>query len=659
MQTLSTYLLGAGQFALISLRMSLTTGTWWNFELPTDVAATLSAAPDVLIPRNRRQLLDLALGGREATEFAVGYAVPGRGEVIEANVTRCRNGLAVNYIEPYMRRRDPASMVVADEGPSEKPRFHERFGVPFAGLRREILDWLGAQRLIALPFVSGSKEYGYQSLLIAPLNAAFFTAALADLQGMVKRPDVDPGFAPRAVIFVAPPFRHTHCDGQQVVVHNRLQDLHEIYSLNLYPGPSAKKGVYGVLLSLGETEGWLTAHGSTVQVVTPYDNIVGIMHEAASGGGKSEMLEHVQRQPDGRLLLGHNTVTQEDRHLAIGQTCALRPVTDDMALCHPDLQAGGDKLTVVDAEEAWFLRVNHIDHYGVDPVYERLSIHPEEPLVFMNMQATPGATCLLWEPIEDAPGVPCPNPRVIIPRRMVPGIVDTPVAVDVRSFGIRTPPATAGTPSYGIFGLLHPLPAALAWLWRLVAPRGHGNPSVATPRDGTGDAAAMTSEGVGSYWPFATGRQVVQANLLLHQIISTPGTRYTLSPNQHVGSWYVGFMPQWITREYLARRGGARFRDDQLVPARCSLLGYALTGMQIEGTPLPADMLQVELQPELGPAGYDAGAEILAAFFEECLRPYLDDADLDPLGRRIIEAALDGAGVEGYEELMAQERPAV
>ena len=54
-------------------------------------------------------------------------------------------------------------------------------------------------------------------------------------------------------------------------MHNRREadDLHELFSYNLYPGPSAKKGVYGVLINLGEHEGWVTAHCSTVQVVTP------------------------------------------------------------------------------------------------------------------------------------------------------------------------------------------------------------------------------------------------------------------------------------------------------------------------------------------------------------------------------------------------------
>src|SRR6185295_11967510 len=132
-----------------------------------------------------------------------------------------------------------------------------------------------------------------------------------------------------AVIYVAPPFRHTHYDGKQVVVHNRREKVHELFAYNLYPGPSAKKGVYGVLINLGEKEGWVTNHCSTVQVVTPYDNSVTIMHEGASGGGKSEMLEQVHREPDGLLLLGKNVLTGEKKFHAIPRTCELHPVTDD------------------------------------------------------------------------------------------------------------------------------------------------------------------------------------------------------------------------------------------------------------------------------------------------------------------------------------------
>jgi hypothetical protein len=162
----------------------------------------------------------------------------------------------------------------------------------------------------------------------------------------------------------------------------------------------------------------------------------------------------------------------------------------------------------------------------------------------------------------------------------------------------------------------------------------------------------MTSEGVGSYWPFATGRRVTQANLLLRQILATPRTRFVLMPNQHVGSWKCGFMPQWLSREYLARRGGANFRPEQLTPARCPLLGYALFFMQIEGSQIPHWFLEVDKQPEVGTEGYDTGAEMLATFFREQLQPIYDAPNLDPLGRRIIECCFDGEDVMAYEELV-------
>lgn len=614
--------------------------------LPAGAEALLTPRSDrrIIMPQERSELLELALGG-STDRFEVAYDIPDRGRVVEAEVVRARNGVAINMPEPYMRRRDPDCMLVADDEPSDKPRFVDRFKVPFDTWRGDILEWLGEQSLVVVPFRAGHRSSNYDALLVAPENAAFFAAALADLQGMLGPDDLPERFVPRAVIYVAPPFRHTHCDGKQVVVHHRMTDMHEVFALNLYPGPSAKKGVYGVLLAIGAREGWVTAHASTVQVITPYDHVTTIMHEGASGGGKSEMLEYAHREADGRLHLGRNQVTAESVYLTLPRGCQLRPVTDDMTSCHPRIQNDSGRLVVTDAEDGWFLRINHIDRYGIDPHLEELCVTPKEPLIFLNLYGVPGATCLIWEHTEDAPGVPCPNPRVIMPRRIVPGVVDEPVQVDVRSFGIRTPPFTPDRPSYGIVGMLHVMPAGLAWLWRLVAPRGHANPSIT-------DSGALSSEGVGSYWPFATGRRVMQANLLLQQIRETPETRYLLIPNQHIGCWEVGFMPQWIGREYIARRSGAQFRTEQLTPARCPLLGMTLTSMLVEGVQINPWMLQVELQPEVGTAGYDAGARVLDEFFRQELTPYLDESDLDPVGRQLIECCFDNGGVEDYAAIL-------
>ena len=161
----------------------------------------------------------------------------------------------------------------------------------------------------------------------------------------------------------------------------------------------------------------------------------------------------------------------------------------------------------------------------------------------------------------------------------------------------------------------------------------------------------MSGEGVGSYWPFATGKMIGQANLLLEQIVSTPATRYKLIPNQHIGAYHVGFMPQWITREYLARRGSVKFRPDQLVPARCPLLGYALDSLKIDGEFVPKGLLQTNLQLEVGDEAYDAGSEILRGFFAQELKAFRNE-DLSLEGRRIIECFYDNGDIKEYERML-------
>jgi hypothetical protein len=621
---------------------------WQTIRLPQEASVILSAAPQVIMAGNVEELLELAVRDAKANGFQeVSYDVPGKGRVVEATVCRVRNGICANYPESYMRRRDPDCMVIGDNHPTNKRRYKDRFETDFETVRQKTFDWLTTQPLCVFPFAAGGRRKAIDAMAICPANAGFFALGLAMLQGILSPEQVAEDFAPKAIVYIAPPFRHTHFEGKQVVVHNRRDHLHELFSYNLYPGPSAKKGIYGVLLNLGEHEGWVTAHCSTVQVVTPYDRETTFMHEGASGSGKSEMLEHVLRQPDGRLLMGVNVTTGEERFITLPRTCELHPVTDDMALCHPTLQGNDRKLTLMDAEDAWFVRVNHINKYGTDPHLEALTVDPPRPLLFLNIDAVPGSRALIWEHIQDAPGKSCPNPRVVVPRDIVPHVVQGPVTVDIRSFGVRCPPCTIEKPSYGIIGLFHVLPPALAWLWRLVAPRGHDNPSVI-------DVDGMGSEGVGSYWPFATGRRVDQANLLLQQIARTPRTRYILCPNQHVGAWKVGFMPQWIAREYLARRGSATFKPEQIEPARSPLLGWALKTIMVEGQFIVDSFLKVETQPEVGEEGYDKGAKILFDFFKAQLPKFLE-ADLMPMGKQIIDSCLSGGTVKDFAELLPAE----
>jgi hypothetical protein len=643
-----------------------------KLKFPADVMQILSGCKSLTIPKNRMDLINLTLGGecgegnKGVDTFEVKYDVEGLSNLktnpranydaggtsyLETTLIRAKNGAVINYADPYMRRRDPACLIIGDDKPTDKDRFNdiakERFGCDkdFKTVRTETFDWLKNQDLIFVPVKAGGDEYGYEAGLIAPKNAGFFATALADLQYFVNLDEHKGDFCPKVVIYLAPPFRHTHFAGYQVVMHNRMDELYELFAYNLYPGPSAKKGIYGFLLDIGEREGWVTAHTAAVKVITPYENEIVIMHEGASGGGKSEMSEHIHREPDGRIVIGENLQTHEKFYLNLNEPCGLHPVADDMALCHPKMQNDSGKLVIKDVEAGWFVRVDHIKQYGTDPDLEKACIHPKEPLAFMSMNTSPNSTCLIWEHlIDEDTNRPCPNPRVVRPRRTIDNIVNDPVEVDVRSFGVRTPPSTKENPNYGIMGMMQILPPALGWLWRLTAPRGHDNPSIVGP-------AGMQSEGIGSYGFFLTGSVVKQANLLLKQVLATPNTRYVLIPNQHIGCYKVGFMPQWIVREYISRRGSAKFKQSHLVPARLPLLGYCLDNMKIDGQDIRKAFLRPETQAELGTNGYDEGAKILSEFCKKELAKF-NTPELDPLGKKILDCCLNDAPLSEYLNLI-------
>ena len=616
--------------------------------LPKDVKDVLDNCASYTLFNTIEELQDVAVGGKGNLSYDVNYDIPGKGVYTEAVVHKVSNGISANFTEPYVRRRDPDTMLIADDFPTDKELFKDRFGYDFSSLRTETFDWLKSQDLAVFFYFAGRENIGVGGIAICPANAGFFAMGLAMLQVLMPIDSLTSDFSIDSVLYIAPTFRHTHFDGKQIVVHSRTTTRHDIFAYNLYPGPSAKKGLYGALLTKGEREGWVTTHCSTVQAVSPYDNITTFMHEGASGGGKSEMLQHIIREENGQVLIGKHSITGESRLINIPLFSSFNPVTDDMGMCPQSIQKGNGKLSVIDAENSWFIRVDGIKEYGDDPTLEKVTLNPKKPLLFLNIATNPGGTALLWDHIEDTPGKTCPNPRVVLPRDIVPNVIGTAVSVDVRSFGVRTPPSSLENPNYGIIGLFHILPPALAWLWRLVSPRGHANPSI------VGGGTGMGSEGVGSYWPFATGKRVQHANMLLEQIKNTPNTMFTLVPNQYIGIWKVGFKPQLFMREYLTRRGNAKLRKDQYQGARCPLLGYELNYLTIEGVKIPSRFLQVYKQPEMEKSGYDQGAEKLFDFFKQELPQYLTP-ELDPKGREIIEACLNGASVEEYERILAFE----
>lgn len=616
-----------------------------KMKIPNELADLLKKVKNIIVPESRDQLFELAIGGAANNYFEVFYNIPKIGKVIECTVAKCKNGLSINYSDPYMRKRDPNCLVVADNSPTDQPKFQDVFGKGFDETRLQTMQWfLEYGEIIMMPFMAGGSKLGYPSLLVAPANAAFFAALLADIQNFVTLDEIEYGFEPMSIMYIAPPFRLTHFKNKQVVVHNRTENIHEIFAYNLYPGPSAKKGVYSILLSLGEKDCWTTLHASTVKAITPHENVCTIMHEGESGSGKSEMLENIQRDAQGRVLLGTNLVTQEKVFVKLRENAKLIPVTDDMAMAPSQLQ-NGTKLVVTDAENGWFIRVDHVQKYGTNYELEKMTIVPKTPLIFLNIDAAPNSTALIWEHTMDSPDKPCSNPRVVIPRKNLGAKSNDIAEVDIRSFGLRTMPTYKDKPGYAVAGVFHILPPAIAWLWRLVAPRSAKNPSR------TDTKTAMSSEGVGTYWPFATGKKVTQANILLGQIVTSPDTRYVLIPTQHIGCYRVDFNSEWVAREYLARSGKGILRRSELDAYGSPLFGFTMHKVILEGEEIPKQFLRVFEQPEVGMDVFLAGNKQIEDFFRSELKQYMTN-ELNPLGKKIIEMFIDDASLSELERLI-------
>ena len=133
------------------------------FALPAEVEALLERAPDYQWFNNQEELLTAALGPDQQDTFDVKFDLPDGRSVTEATVMRVKNGLAANYLEPYMRRRDPNCMVISDDLPTDKVRYRDRFG-EFDPLRKETMDGSRLNRWLCL---NQEGLLGGGSLLIA------------------------------------------------------------------------------------------------------------------------------------------------------------------------------------------------------------------------------------------------------------------------------------------------------------------------------------------------------------------------------------------------------------------------------------------------------------------------------------------------------------
>ena len=86
-----------------------------RFVLPEDLHAALMKCRSIAYIETQEELDELVFGPTHSSRYDVVYNIVGKGSVKEAEVIRCKNGASVNFMEDYMRRRDPNSMVISDD----------------------------------------------------------------------------------------------------------------------------------------------------------------------------------------------------------------------------------------------------------------------------------------------------------------------------------------------------------------------------------------------------------------------------------------------------------------------------------------------------------------------------------------------------------------
>lgn len=140
-----------------------------------------------------------------------------------------------------------------------------------------------------------------------------------------------------------------------------------------------------------------------------------------------------------------------------------------------------------------------------------------------------------------------------------------------------------------------------------------------TPSIQDSSAGGMRCEGVGSTGPSVPAAASTRPTL--RQIVANTETRHVLIPNQNIGAWKIGFMSEWIVREYLARRGSRRASARKNWSSRPAPCSYVPRQVKVEGSMIPPVLLHVQTQLEGGPEVFEHGAQMWRGSSSASWRP--------------------------------------
>lgn len=535
----------------------------------------------------------------------------------EGEIIRVKEGFVINLADKHMRVRDSKALVVADSGATTHDRFTSRFQRDFSEDRSKHFSYLQIQDLVVTGFtIPQTKEL---VVVVAPKKYQIFNYTQSEIMGFkqISMAELENGKI-ASVIYLNPESRHTLYEGKQVVTHDRSRGLHEIFANGLYPGPSCKKGIYGVLLERAEQaiknfnkKIWTIPHAACAAVKGHSNKLYFFAHMGPSGAGKTEITEPLTKGE--YCIANHPDGSQLKIDVKKAATVSLQQ--DDFGYGQVGKIKGFLRFIMINLEKAFFIRTDSVlSKHDNTELQEIVRTAPKKGkrLVFLSYDVQPNQSVCLFKPLEN-----CKNPRVVVPSSLFPEFHDNPAAVDFCSFGIRAPKSTKENPDYGVIGMGQILSAKQFLAWSLCCPLGEKNPSIASSTSG------LVSEGVGAFQAFLVGDRIAHANALweiFNQVEKK--TVFGLFPNQNIGAYQVNW-PQRIIRDGLVSANFSQLNADNLDESGSPILGKVFSSFDFQDQQLPAQLLNPKLQPELGEEAYSQGCAKLEKFFWETLGGYL------------------------------------
>ena len=600
-----------------------------TLDLPPSARRVLKASPRVFEVDSLEQLHHIARQFPEVRNK--------RGELLGV-LTQPNGGrlTTFNMARGVDMSRVGNAITVGDDRESDMRRFNEVHGIDFSGVREYVQAELSQSELVFFVVCYEDKKT-LQTMYIAYIARAADAAivlAAAELQGVLTFAELKDKKIEN-VVFVETSFREEFCRDQlQAAVHIEVDGSNELYTNMCYSGPQ-KKGPMGTCIAASFKRKMspvkhCSAHWrdltpipelrERLKLLCP-DGQLGWMHEAISGGSKSEIWLALHRLMGANIELARWGVRRGGGYydpaslraetgckrinwnLAETKELVSHPCIDDIGLS----SIVDNWMYMSDAErKRWFVRLDHINGPSDNPALQARYQHPWSRGHFLNMRLGPHGI-RSWDRLND-------NSRVFDDKSQVPNVELGSVRLVVNSYGIRVP---AGDP----FSIVSVLDPATYLTWWACSPQ-----LAETPSFTVDSSQEFPNEGAGTMAKFnpGTNAQLIEQRIgemeQTHCVTGFP--LYLLLPVGWVGNWYFGYNAPQAACQLVCHNLQYFVDGTDLKDSAHPLLGRhpgQALGLYDGTNKLPDEVFDLAKQADFGTEGVTRGVARILPWFENLI----------------------------------------